>query len=73
MIHPKTAVGATFGGIGGSLSLIVAWILSLYGITVPSDVQGAISCIATIAFGFVGSYFAPNYEAPPTSSTSKGP
>lgn len=52
-VHPKvtnSAIGAVVGGVGGggigqALGTVLVWILSLHGITVPSNVSDAFGIV----------------------------
>lgn len=54
-IHPKVAAS----GIAGAVTLILVWVLSLFGVDMPAEVASACTVIGTT----VGGYLAPS---PPT-------
>lgn len=56
-IHPKVAGGT----LAGSLTLIVVWILGLFGVAVPLEIGMAF----TLLFTFAGGWLAPASAAPP--------
>ncbi len=60
-IAPKTAAA----GLGGSLSVVVLWILGLtlghWQIVIPPEVAGAIATVISTA----ASYYAPASHTPP--------
>jgi len=48
---PNTTVGKA--GIGGSVGIILVWILSLLGIVVPEAVDGAIVTLSVMIFSWI--------------------
>lgn len=63
-IHPKTWNGASGAGIGGSLAIVLVWVLSLFGVQVPDAVGQALATIMAVVVGFIASYLAPSEPAP---------
>lgn len=57
---PKPKVIAATGGaaVGGALALLTAWILGMFGVDVPGEVQGAFTVLFSTALAFVGGYWA---------------
>lgn len=65
-IHPKTWTGASGAGLGGSLAIVLVWILSLCGVQVPDAVGQALATIMAVVVGFIASYLAPSEPTPPS-------
>jgi uncharacterized membrane protein len=61
-IHPKV----TASTLGGAFALIVAYVLSLFGIQLPAEVAAAI----VVIFSFVSGWAAPATAATATTAIS---
>lgn len=48
-IHPKTAAA----GIGGAVTTILIYVLSLFGVTVPGEVAAALTTIVSAASAYL--------------------
>ena len=68
-IAPKTAAV----GLGGSLSVILLWIVGLilahWGIVIPPEIAGAFTTLIST----VASYYAPRSQHPADSGQTQGP
>jgi hypothetical protein len=43
----------TSAGAGAALATLVVWILSMFGVDVPGEVQGAITTIVVLVAGYL--------------------
>lgn len=51
-----------FGALGGAVSIVIVWIISLSGIAVPPEVSSAFTVISTVLV----TALVPNKPAPPS-------
>jgi hypothetical protein len=49
MIHPKVAAA----GLGGAVSIVVVWTVTLFGVEVPPSVASAFTTILSFACGYL--------------------
>jgi hypothetical protein len=40
-------------GIGGAVSVVLAWLLGVFGVDVPAEVAAAMTTIIAFAFGYM--------------------
>lgn len=50
-VHPKVAAG----GLAGAATVILVWVASLAGLSVPPEVASAVTTILSFAAGFLKS------------------
>jgi hypothetical protein len=63
LVHPKVVAAATGSTLGGSVSVIVVWLIRLHGIDVPHEVAGAITVLAGATIAALAGYFTPTPPA----------
>lgn len=57
----RKVVGATIGsGVGFAIALIIAWVLGMFGVDVPPEVENAFGIIIVAGLTFVGGYWTRN-------------
>jgi hypothetical protein len=72
-VHPKLAASVTGMGAGGALTVVVVWLLSLRGVTVPDDVAQALTILFGAGLAFVAGYITPSGEPAGAIGTENPP
>lgn len=59
---PQPKVWAATGGsaVGGAAALLLAWILGMFGVDMPAEIQGAVSILLVAASTFAAGYWKKN-------------
>lgn len=58
--QPKVIAATAGSAVGGAAALILAWILGMMGVEMPTEVQGAVSILLVAVFTFVAGYWKKN-------------
>lgn len=58
--QPKVLAATAGSAVGGAAALLLAWILGMFGVMVPGEVQGAVSILLVAAGTFVAGYWKRN-------------
>lgn len=61
-IHPKVYAAAAGSTLGGSVSVLVVWIIRLQGIDVPHEVAGSITVLSGAAIAAASGWLIPSPE-----------
>lgn len=58
--QPKVVAATAGSAVGGAAALLLAWILSMFGVDMPPEIQGAVSILLVAATTFGAGYWKKN-------------
>lgn len=58
--QPKVKAATGGAGAAGAITVVLVWVLSMFGVDVPPEVASALTTLIAAAGAFLAGYYKPN-------------